>query len=186
MAWKTFSSTAHLSDLSQYQHSKQVMSSQTQMLADQNQMVQQKKNLTSLSRCNAFWFALVHLANTDSIDGTLYTCSTHGNHKPPSASIVRRKKKGSIKKMKYRVRRQQCWNLQGLLTNVWPQTCGVERGVEWGKYGAIGRRTTLWQVRLGPDSSKSPGCQSLCLLLLYWLLYWFKTTCYRVMKHPRK
>lgn len=141
-----------------------------------------RRNLTSLSRCTAFMLSptLMHWRYIIKLQ--------HGNHKLPSASIVKknRKNKGGIKKMKYRVRRWQCRNPQGLLTNVWPQTCGVERRRGMGKIWVYWKEKHCVAGETQSNSSKSPGSQSLYRLLPYWLLHWFKTTCYCVMKHHCK
>lgn len=141
-----------------------------------------RRNLTSLSRCTAFMLSptLMHWRYIIKLQ--------HGNHKLPSASIEKKnwKNKGGIKKMKYRVRRWQCRNPQGLLTNVWPQTCGVERRRGMGKIWGYWKEKHSVAGETQSNSSKSPGSQSLYRLLPYWLLHWFKSTCNCVMKHHCK
>lgn len=137
--------------------------------------------LTTFSRCTTSRSALSNHANINGSAAILWSCTA--SIKPPTVSTV--KPKARPGRYSTTTALATHWNLQGHLTNVWPQTCR-ERG-EWKrKWYSFSKEKHSAADETQTNFSKSLGFEILYRPLLYWLLYWFETTCHCVMKQQCK
>lgn len=107
-------------------------------------------------------------------------------HKRPIALTVKQKKKKAttVRFSAAAVLAEQ-WKLQGLLTNVWPRTCGKRGERSWEWYSFPLEKPSL-PGETQTNFSKSLVSQTLQRLLQSWLWYRFDATSCCVMKHPCK